>query len=108
MFDIGFWELGLIALVALLVVGPQRLPKLAYEAGLWVGKLQRVISSAKIEIENELHNYEIRNGLREQRRDFDDLKKIVTDTQRDIEAGLLDPDSNVSKQADVDKDERGS
>ena len=38
MFDIGFWELSLLALVALLVVGPERLPKLARTAGLWIGR----------------------------------------------------------------------
>ena len=41
MFDVGFWELAMIAVVALLVVGPERLPKLARTAGLWLGKVEK-------------------------------------------------------------------
>ncbi len=48
MFDIGFWELSLLALVALLVVGPERLPKLARTAGLWLGKGRRLINSVRV------------------------------------------------------------
>ncbi|MEW8587286.1 MAG: twin-arginine translocase TatA/TatE family subunit, partial [Candidatus Thiodiazotropha sp.] len=38
MFDVGFWELTIIALVALIVIGPERLPKVARTAGLWLGR----------------------------------------------------------------------
>ncbi len=54
MFDIGFWELVLIGVVALLVVGPERLPKLARTAGLWIGRGRRMLSSVKAEIDREL------------------------------------------------------
>lgn len=89
MFDIGFWELVLVGIVALLVVGPQRLPKLAAEAGMWFGKLQRFIRKTRIDIENELHQYEIQQAIREQQRKFQELKQLVDETGREI-AGQLD------------------
>ncbi|MGD8841877.1 MAG: Sec-independent protein translocase protein TatB [Gammaproteobacteria bacterium] len=54
MFDIGFWELALILLVALMVIGPDRLPGLARTAGLWIGKAQAMIRSVKADIDREL------------------------------------------------------
>ncbi|MBL4623451.1 MAG: twin-arginine translocase subunit TatB [Immundisolibacteraceae bacterium] len=42
MFDIGFWELGVIGMVALMVIGPERLPAVARTAGLWVGRVRRM------------------------------------------------------------------
>ncbi|OQX32971.1 MAG: twin arginine-targeting protein translocase TatB, partial [Candidatus Sedimenticola endophacoides] len=54
MFDVGFFELLLLGLVALLVVGPERLPKLAYTAGKWLGKGRSMINSVKLEIDKEI------------------------------------------------------
>ncbi len=65
MFDIGFWELTLIAVVALLVVGPDRLPELARTTGLWVGKLRRMVAQVKDDVERELQAEELRRSLRE-------------------------------------------
>jgi sec-independent protein translocase protein TatB len=54
MFDIGFWELMTVAIVALLVVGPERLPQLARDAGRWVRAIRRFINQTRYEIEREL------------------------------------------------------
>jgi sec-independent protein translocase protein TatB len=54
MFDIGALELILIGIVALLVVGPERLPKLARSAGLWAGRARRAFMSVKDEIDREI------------------------------------------------------
>lgn len=54
MFDIGFWELLVIAVVALLVVGPEELPTLARTAGRWVGKARRFMTDMKDELETEV------------------------------------------------------
>ena len=54
MFDIGFWELMTVAVVALLVVGPERLPQLARDAGRWVRAIRRFINQTRYEIEREL------------------------------------------------------
>lgn len=83
MFDVGFWELVLIAVVALLVVGPERLPKLAYDVGLWFGRMQRYVRNAKFQIENELHNYEIRNSLQKPTQLLEEIKSEIDQTARD-------------------------
>jgi Tat protein translocase TatB subunit len=51
MFDIGFWEVIFIAVITLLVVGPERLPKVARTAGLWVGKIRGFVVSVKADID---------------------------------------------------------
>ena len=66
MFDIGFWELCLIAVVALLILGPERLPTAARTAGLWIGKARRMIGNVKSEIDRELQLDEVRKKLQEE------------------------------------------
>jgi sec-independent protein translocase protein TatB len=66
MFDIGFLELVVIGVVALLVVGPERLPKLARTAGLWIGRGRRMLGSVKAEIDNELKAEELKQILAKQ------------------------------------------
>ena len=54
MFDIGFWEITVIAVVALLVVGPEELPTLARTAGRWMRKARSFMSEMKDELEHEV------------------------------------------------------
>lgn len=63
MFDIGFSELLLVALVALLVLGPERLPGAARTAGLWIGRLRRSFAAIRSEVEREIGADEIRRQL---------------------------------------------
>ena len=63
MFDIGFPELMLVAVVMLLVLGPERLPEALRAAGLWLGRLQRSFTSVKAEIEREIGMDEVRRQL---------------------------------------------
>lgn len=67
MFDIGFSELIVIGVVALVVIGPERLPKVARTAGLLLGRLQRYVNDVKADISREI--------------ELDELKKIRTDVQ---------------------------
>lgn len=64
MFDIGFWELLLIGVVALVVVGPDKLPRMARTAGVWLGRIQRMTTDLKAEVKRELAIDEAR-ALRE-------------------------------------------
>ncbi|HBA67084.1 MAG TPA: twin-arginine translocase subunit TatB [Methylococcaceae bacterium] len=66
MFDIGFTELCMIGLVALLVIGPEKLPKVARVAGFWVGKAKNTVAKVKAEIKEELDTEELRQAVREQ------------------------------------------
>ena len=54
MFDIGFWELVVIAVIALLVVGPEQVPGFVRETGRWAGRIRRFIHDARFELEREL------------------------------------------------------
>ena len=64
MFDIGFSELILIGVVALLVIGPERLPGAARVAGLWLGRIKRSFNTIKEDVERELGADDIRRELR--------------------------------------------
>jgi sec-independent protein translocase protein TatB len=61
MFGIGFSELLLISIVALIVIGPERLPKVARTVGAWVGRLNRYAAQIKADIDREMHLDELRN-----------------------------------------------
>ena len=65
MFDISFTELLIIAVVALLVVGPERLPKVARTAGLLLGRLQRYVSDVKADISREMQIEELKRLQRQ-------------------------------------------
>ena len=78
MFDIGFWELVIIALVALVIVGPERLPELAQNAGRIIRKLRAFIQSAKREVEKELKLDQL-NDLDESIHKVENLMKEAPD-----------------------------
>ncbi len=86
MFDIGFWEICLIGIVALLVVGPDRLPGVARSIGRWVGKAQRMVNSVKSDINRELEAGELRELLGEQKKQIDELKDLVGETKQEMES----------------------
>ena len=65
MFDVGFSELLVIAVVALLVLGPERLPKAARFAGLWVRRARAQWNSVKSEFERDLASDDLKRSLRE-------------------------------------------
>lgn len=59
MFEVGFSEICLVFIVALLVVGPERLPKLAHTVGLWIGKARHLVNSFKTDIDLQLKMEEL-------------------------------------------------
>lgn len=67
MFDVGFWELMLIGVVALVVIGPERLPGLARTAGKWLGKGKRFLSDVKADIDQEIKAEELKKIIEVQR-----------------------------------------
>ena len=78
MFDIGFWELITIAIVALLIIGPERLPLFARDAGRFVGKIRKLIQTAKRELEKELQLDQV-NDLNHNIKHIDNLMKDAPD-----------------------------
>jgi sec-independent protein translocase protein TatB len=81
MFDIGFSELLVIAVVALLVIGPERLPKVARTAGHMFGRLQRYVNDVKADIQREMELDELRK-LRSQ---FEDAARSVQDSVDEVD-----------------------
>lgn len=79
MFDIGFSELILIGVVALLVLGPDRLPGAARVAGLWLGRIKRSFNNIKEDVERELGADEIRRELHNEGI-LEKERKILKDT----------------------------
>lgn len=97
MFDIGIWEILLILVLALLVIGPERLPGAARTAGLWVGRARRYIEGVKSEVEQEfdvaefkriVHNQEIQ--LNELRSQINDKASTILDDDHDSETSIYD------------------
>lgn len=100
MFDVGFSELLMVGLVALLVLGPEKLPRAARLAGLWVGKARTVLATAKAEIKQELHAEEMRQ-LMQQQSIAGELEKVVQETQ----SALDDINFNVQAAAEINQDD---
>lgn len=90
MFDIGFSELLVIAVVALVVLGPERLPKAARFAGLWVRRARAQWYSVKSELERDLAAEELRKSLHdteEAMRGFEDsVRRTGSDVEREFDA----------------------
>ncbi len=83
MFDIGFWELAIIGVVTLIVVGPERMPGLARTAGKWFGRLTRFIGSVKADIDRELKAEEMKKVM-EKHTQSSGLHEIIEETKADI------------------------
>lgn len=99
MFDVGFFELLLIAVVALLVIGPERLPKVARIAGKWIGKGRRMLNSVKADIERELKAEELKRILNEQA-GSNAVHEILDDTRSALNEIKQETESVVDKAQD--------
>jgi sec-independent protein translocase protein TatB len=90
MFDVGFSELVLIAVVAMIVIGPERLPKVARTAGALLGRMQRYVNNVKSEVEREMQ--------------FEDLKKLQQEIQaqsKQLENSILAPSPVAQVQTEL-------
>jgi sec-independent protein translocase protein TatB len=97
MFDVGFWELVLVALIALLVVGPERLPRLARISGMWLGRARRFLATVKSEIDQEIKAEELKQILEKQAMSNpleklldEDTRERLRDTGKKTESALRD------------------
>lgn len=90
MFDVGFTELLMIGVVALVVIGPERLPDVARTAGQWIGKMQRFVRGVKTDLASELQSGDLQKLIGDQKEQIDELRKMVSSTTRDIESSTND------------------
>ena len=98
MFDIGFWELTTIAVIALLVIGPDKLPGVARTAGKWVGRARRFVADVKTDIDRELKQEEIRKALANDA-GLDEIKEIMN-----TDAFTIEEDKTPSYQVNAFND----
>ncbi len=96
MFDISFPELVVVGVIALLVLGPDRLPGALRTLGLWVGRMSRTFSALKTEIEREIGMDEIKRQLH---------NEAVMDELKRLERDVRGPSSNGSGHAEVKEPE---
>ena len=88
MFDVGFWEILLILVLALVVIGPERLPGAARQAGFFVGKARRYIEGVRSEVEEELDVGEFKRMLHNQEIQINELQQQIKTGVDDVTADL--------------------
>ena len=100
MFDFGFWELAIVLAVALLVVGPDKLPILAAKVGRWIGKAKRMVQSVRSDIESEIKAAELKEMLQKQQNEISELRNILNESkssiERDIDSLVKDEESPLT------------
>ncbi|PPU73679.1 MULTISPECIES: Sec-independent protein translocase protein TatB [Xanthomonas] len=101
MFDIGVGELTLIAVVALVVLGPERLPKAARFAGLWVRRARMQWDSVKQELERELEAEELKRSLQDVQASLREAEGQLRNTQQQVEQGARALHEDVSRDIDI-------
>jgi len=91
-FDIGFSELLLIAVVGLLVLGPERLPTAVRTTSLWIGRLRRQFTEIRAEVEREIGADEIRAQLRNEEimDQLRESREVIESTSREIRQPLVE------------------
>ena len=93
MFDIGFSELMVIAVIALVVIGPERLPRVARTLGHLAGRLQRYVADVKADINREIE-------LDELRKMRDSMQKAASDIEASVHSGLSQTQQELEKTRD--------
>jgi len=85
MFDIGFWEMMLIGIVALVVIGPERLPTVARTLGRWTAKVRNFVANTRADLEREFNSEEIRKLLDDKQGEINELRSMLNETRASIE-----------------------
>ncbi len=89
MFDIAFSELVVIALIALVVLGPKRLPEMARAAGRWTARIRRFVDDVKRDMGTELRREELAE-LRQVHQQITETKQIFENTASSLVSGIGD------------------
>jgi len=99
MFDIGFSELLVIGVVALVVIGPEKLPRVARTIGHLAGRLQRYVSDVKADINREIE-------LEELRKMRDSMQKAATDINSSVTSEMNKTADDLNKAVEAPKGEK--
>ncbi len=104
MFDIGFSEIVVIGVVALVVIGPERLPKTARTLGHLFGRLQRYVSDVKADISREMELDELRKLQREMQGAAREFEQSVTTVAHDVKTGVQNVERELNDAASAPAD----
>jgi len=107
MFDVGFWEILLIGVLALVVIGPERLPGAARQAGYFVGKARRYIEGVKSEVASELDVNEFKRMLHNQEVQINELQQQLKSGIDDVKSELPSSDFLSDSSSHSFQDEAG-
>ncbi len=102
MFDIGFAELVIIAVVGLLVIGPERLPGAIRTISLWLNRIRRGFNDIKREVELELHNDEVMQELRKTGQQLKSEGEDITRELNEIKTGISEKSPDADKRTPGD------
>ena len=100
MFDIGFSEIVVIAVVALVVLGPEKLPKTARTLGHLFGRLQRYVNDVKRDIQRELELDELRKLQQNVQSAAKEIEDSMASATRDVERNVRDVEAALNATAD--------
>ena len=92
MFDFGFWEIAIIGVITLVVVGPEKMPALARKAGLYFGKINKFLNKIKSDINDELKMDEIKEQV-----SMVEEKIVLSEVADDIQASVDSLNEKISK-----------
>src|SRR5512133_1258728 len=101
MFDIAFSEILVIGVVALIVIGPERLPKTARTLGHLFGRLQRYVADVKADINREMQLDELKKLQQEVKQAANEIETSVSAAARDVETGVRNVESEFNAAADT-------
>lgn len=99
MFDIGFSEIVVVGVVALIVIGPERLPKVARTLGHMAGRLQRYVNEVKADINREMELDELRKLQSQVRKAAQDIEQSVTQAAHEVQSGVRSMETELNEAA---------
>ncbi|ORU91700.1 MAG: preprotein translocase subunit TatB [Cycloclasticus sp. symbiont of Poecilosclerida sp. N] len=102
MFDIGFFEICLIGVIALLLIGPEKLPRAARTAGLLLGKARGMVKNVKYEIDEQIRAEELKESLAQAK---ETLQNEVSESFEDVETSFENLRDEVQDKPKADSDE---
>jgi len=109
-FGFSFWEVSILLVVALIVIGPERLPGVARKAGEWTYKVRKFVANAKAEMDSEFNMQDMKQLLNSQESEISKLRAMVEETRHDIDqtgntmkSALDDAEQTMRRSADSEK-----
>ncbi|KEZ79317.1 Sec-independent protein translocase protein TatB [Salinisphaera hydrothermalis] len=99
MFDIGFWELAVLGVIGLIVLGPERLPVVARTLGRWAGRARHYVNALTTELENEIAAEDIRKDVRRAREQIESETREFRESTEQAVSPLMEPIEGESERA---------